>query len=120
MDGITLDSFAAEQGHVPAFVKIDIEGGGTHALPGMMTLLKTARPYLLVESHTPNEDRAISNAILEAGYHAWRVSDGCWIRKPEAIFPDPEGIYSTMFLVPHEKAASFAASLSLSQAAPEQ
>src|SRR5262245_22357891 len=45
----TLDAFFshATGRHPPAFIKIDIEGGGTHALPGARRLFAKNRPFCL-------------------------------------------------------------------------
>ena len=47
----TLDAFFAEEtkGRLPAFIKFDIEGGGTDALPGCRQLFREARPFVLIE-----------------------------------------------------------------------
>jgi FkbM family methyltransferase len=66
----TLDAFFAPQTNrrAPAFIKVDIEGGGTDALPGCRQLFREARPFVLIESHIPEEDRAISNVLCEFDY----------------------------------------------------
>jgi FkbM family methyltransferase len=100
----TLDTFfAPESGrHPPAFIKVDIEGGGTFALPGCQRTFIDARPFVLIESHTPAEDRAISDVLCKFGYHAYRLSDRMWVQKPSAIYPDKEGVWGTLLLIPAE------------------
>ena len=53
----TLDAFFdRETGRdPPAFIKIDIEGGGTHALPGARRLFSENRPFCLIEFTHPRK-----------------------------------------------------------------
>ena len=64
---VTLDEFFEPntKRRQPKFIKIDIEGGATCALPGCRRLLKEARPFLLIVLHTPDEDRAISDVLCD-------------------------------------------------------
>jgi FkbM family methyltransferase len=100
----TLDAFfAAKTGRrFPAFIKFDIEGGGTQALPGCRQLFREARPFVLIESHMPEEDRAISNVLCEFNYSGYRLNNRKWVRKPDAIHPEADGIWGTILLVPAE------------------
>jgi FkbM family methyltransferase len=109
----TLDAFFAPETarRAPGFIKIDIEGGGTHALPGCRRLLREARPFLLIESHMPDEDQAISNVLTQFDYRGYRLNDGKWVQKPQATHPDQEGVWGTLLLTPQERYASVAAAL---------
>jgi FkbM family methyltransferase len=100
----TLDDFFAPRTRrrEPAFIKFDIEGGGTHALPGCQGIIGEARPYILIESHTPDEDRAISNVICKFDYRAYRLNNRKWVEKPKAIHPDKDGVWGTVLLIPSE------------------
>jgi FkbM family methyltransferase len=100
----TLDVFfSAESGkRPPAFIKIDIEGGGVFALPGCRRILSENRPFVLIESHTPAEDGAISKVLVDLGYRGYRLNDRSWVRKPHATHPDKEGVWGTLLLVPQE------------------
>ena len=106
----SLDAFFASDTHrqPPAFIKMDIEGGGTHALPGCRALLQTARPYLLIESHTVDEDRAISRVLTEHQYRAYRLNDRQWVTEPSAVHPTKDGVWGTMLLMPEENYAAVA------------
>ncbi|MEM9354939.1 MAG: FkbM family methyltransferase [Pseudomonadota bacterium] len=101
----TLDAYFDEAIHGrPDLVKIDIEGGGVWALPGMRRLFAEERVLGLIESHNPAEDRAISDIVMNLNYRALRVDTFAFVEKPEATFPDPDGITGTMLLVPQELA----------------
>jgi FkbM family methyltransferase len=100
----TLDVFfSPDTGRLPPnFIKIDIEGGGTYALPGCRRILQDARPFILIESHTPDEDRAISTVLNEHRYKAYRLNDRRWVQKPGAVHPDLAGVWGTLLLTPEE------------------
>jgi FkbM family methyltransferase len=100
----TLDAFFShESGRPPpAFIKMDIEGGGTRALPGACDLFAESRPFCLIESHTPEEDRAISNVIRKFDYRGYRLNDRRWVINPENTYPDPHGVWGTLLLAPAE------------------
>ena len=106
----TLDAFFAEErkGRLPAFIKFDIEGGGTDALPGCRQLFREARPFVLIELHMPEEDRAISNVLCEFNYCGYRLNDRKWVKKPSAIHPEKDGVWGTLLLVPGESHACVA------------
>ena len=101
----TLDAFFDhEMGRVPpTFIKIDIEGGGTHALPGARRLFAENRPFCLIKSHTPEEDRAISNLLCNFDYRGYRLNDHQWVSSPENTHPDPTGVWGTLILTPAER-----------------
>ena len=73
----TLDAFFASKTtrRAPAFIKFDIEGGGTDALPGCRQLFREAWPFVLIGSHMPEEDRAISNVVCEFNYYGYRLNN---------------------------------------------
>jgi FkbM family methyltransferase len=101
----TLDEFFGpkEGRRPPNFIKIDIEGGATYAFQGCQRILRETRPYILIESHTPKEDRAISQMLNEFRYGAYRLNDSRWVRKPHAIHPDADGVWGTLLLTPEER-----------------
>lgn len=107
----TLDAFfgPATGRSAPGFIKFDIEGGGTHALPGARKIIGAARPYILIESHTAEEDRAISHVLTEFDYRGYRLNDRKWVRHANAVHPDKEGVWGTLLLTPQEHYASIAA-----------
>lgn len=101
---VTLDDFIYGDTHLaPDFIKIDIEGGGTFALPGGARCFQQQRPLVLIESHTPDEDRAISNVLLAHDYQAFRLNDRQWVVERAAIHPQPQGVWGTLLLCPTER-----------------
>ena len=103
--GITLDEFfyGSEPRRAPAFIKMDIEGGGVFALKGCNLCCERARPFILIESHTPEEDLAISDIAIRHKYVVYQTEENRWVKRPDRGFPDPEGIRGTVFLCPVEK-----------------
>jgi FkbM family methyltransferase len=102
----TLDAFfygTKAAPRLPDLIKIDIEGGGVFALKGMDRCLSESRPLVWIESHTPHEDRAISQMILKHGYQAFRLQTGKRVMEPQTTYPNPEGVWGTMLLFPNEK-----------------
>lgn len=89
----------------PGFIKMDIEGGGVFALRGADDCLAAFRPWLLIESHMPAEDRAISTTALRHRYHVYRLNDHHWARAVGEIFPHPDGVWGTVLLCPEEHRA---------------
>jgi FkbM family methyltransferase len=100
----TLDTFFSPETlrQPPTFLKFDIEGGGTYALPGCQRIFRQARPFTLIESHTPDEDRAISGILNRFSYRAYRLTNRKWVERPDAVHPDEAGVWGTMLLIPVE------------------
>src|SRR5262245_52837427 len=95
----TLDAFFHAMGQEgPDFIKMDIEGGGVLALKGCGAILSTKRPLLWVESHTPAEDRAISDAITAHSYRAYRFTNRRPVTRPLQTHPDPDRVWGTLLL----------------------
>ncbi|MBM3729107.1 MAG: FkbM family methyltransferase [Acidobacteria bacterium] len=101
----SLDEYWAtlETTHFVQFIKMDIEGGGVFALKGAKAIFEKHRPLAIVESHSPDEDRAISNVLMDHAYLGFRVDNRTWVSKPEATHPEPQGVWGTILLVPKEK-----------------
>jgi FkbM family methyltransferase len=75
--GISLDYFVMRLGNAPPdVVKIDIEGGETLALPGMIGVLNLTRPILFLELHGAEAAAIAWEVLTQAGYrlHAMRTS----------------------------------------------
>lgn len=101
--GVRLDSFFDSEGGHPDFIKMDIEGGGVLALPAMNRLIREHSPYLLLESHTPEEDKAIGKALLLADYEVFRVGVDAPITSLESDYSDPCGVWGTVLGVPRQR-----------------
>jgi FkbM family methyltransferase len=99
---VQLDSFFESEGGRPDLIKMDIEGGGVLALPGMSCLIQEYGPYLLLESHTPEEDRAIGKALMLADYEVFRVGADAPITNLESDYTDPFGVWGTVLGVPKQ------------------
>jgi FkbM family methyltransferase len=71
---ITLDDFVASGGPPPQVIKIDVEGGECEVLRGASNLLRTHRPYLIVEVHHQQADKQIRAVLAEFRYSAeWKI-----------------------------------------------
>ncbi len=74
---IRLDDFAYRDGNpCPDLLKMDIEGGGVKAIPGMLRLLAERRPIVFMELHGPEEQRAAWDALKRNGYRVCRMRRG--------------------------------------------
>jgi len=106
--GETLDALVSDicPSSGPDLIKMDIEGGGTLALTACDRCFGDRRPLMIIESHTPEEDRAISNLILKYDYGAYRVSDDKWVKDRKAVYPEAEGVWGVLFVYPGERHTS--------------
>jgi len=104
---IRLDSYFEELGFYPDFIKMDIEGGGVYALPGMKNCIIKNEPILLLESHTSSEDIAIGKALSLIPYEVYRVGDPRDVKYLDKDYTDGFGIYGTVIAVPKSKLNSY-------------
>jgi FkbM family methyltransferase len=73
----SLDAFVFKEGNpFPQFIKIDIEGGGEKAMPGMVGVLKKALPIILMEMHGPAESHTAWEILKLNGYRICRLEKG--------------------------------------------
>lgn len=100
--GIALDNFLADTPQPIHFIKIDIEGGAVLALSGMRETIAKYRPLVLIESHTPAEDGAISIMLLENRYDAFRLNNEKWVTQKNADHKNADGVWGTMLCLPNE------------------
>ena len=103
VNGITLDAYFEEKNYYPDFIKMDIEGGGVFALPGMKNCILRNQPILFLESHTPEEDLAIGNTLAMLPYDVYRVGDNREVKYLDRDYKDPLGIYGTVIAIPKSK-----------------
>jgi FkbM family methyltransferase len=106
------DYFYRQTGDLPDLIKMDIEGGGSFALPGCRRCVAEKRPLLLIESHTREENSAISDFILTHDYCAYRLDDRRWVEQPEETYPNPKGVWGTLFLCANDDRGYFSRKLS--------
>ena len=90
----TIDDFIAEGKPEPDLLKIDIEGAESAALQGAKKTLTTKRPKLMIELHTPEQDRLVGSQLLAAGYCAFRVEEHGLpaVKNMNNGHPDPDGM----------------------------
>lgn len=65
---LALDDVAYGEGFVPGLIKLDIDGGEVEALHGAGRILREARPHLIIETHSPELERASALLLRDAGY----------------------------------------------------
>jgi FkbM family methyltransferase len=107
VQGVTLDSYFESKGFYPDFIKMDIEGGGVYALPGMTNCILKNQPVLFLESHTPSEDVAIGKALSMLPYDVYRVGDSREVKHLDTDYKDELGIYGTVIAIPKSKVSLF-------------
>lgn len=74
---ISLDDFVYRHGNLPPdMIKIDIEGGATKALPGMVRVLEAKRPIVLVEIHDVAEQQIVWSTLERCGYRMCQLLPG--------------------------------------------
>lgn len=99
----TLDDFFLRQGKKgPKLIGMDIEGSGICPLRGCDGCIEKYRPLFWIESHMPEEDRAISNILVTHGYSAFRAQTRTWVKEPHEIHPHRDGVWGTLLLCPPE------------------
>lgn len=103
-----VDATLASRGLAPAFIKMDIEGGGAPALAGMTETIRRYRPVFLMESHSPAEDAAIGRLLTTGGYRGWRVGSRVPLRHLERDYRDLYGVWGPILAVPRERHAVLA------------
>lgn len=113
----TLDAFVDTSRSPPDFVKIDIEGAESAALRGFERGLDALRPSLLIDLHTPDEDRAVGRALGRHGYQVFRLLSELSrrmvdqtrllepVRSLELGWPEPAGVWGTIVAVHPARAA---------------
>jgi hypothetical protein len=97
----------ATPGQRVVLVKIDIEGAADSALPHCQQVILSERPFFLIESHSLKEDAAIGAVMRNFSYCGYRTTNNRWVLRLDRVYPDPDGVWGTVLLVPkeHERAA---------------
>src|SRR6266404_231555 len=92
----------AGPGERVVFVKIDIEGSADSVLPHCQSVVRSQRPFFLVESHSRNEDAAIGAMMQNFGYFGYRTTNNRWVTRSDRVHPEPDGVWGTLLLIPQE------------------
>jgi FkbM family methyltransferase len=74
VDAVSLDQFCAAN-PAPDFIKCDVEGAEVAVFQGASELLKAKRPILLVEMHTPENQRILSEKFSGLGYNCRNLDE---------------------------------------------
>lgn len=99
-----LDEFVYGDHHAPpGFIKIDVEGAEGSVLAGAEQVLSYARPIVMVDLHSPAQDRAVGDSLTRAGYVAYRTGDGSRVQSLNRGWPDPEGLSGQVIAFPIER-----------------
>jgi FkbM family methyltransferase len=105
---MTLDTFVEKGNPGPAFIKIDIEGAEGPCLRGFSRGIKAFLPLLIIELHSPEQDRQVGKFLQENNYTAYRFDTFSKL-KFELIgdlnktHPSPDGIWGSIFCIPPGK-----------------
>ncbi len=69
VQSMRLDDFVFRDQHpAPDVLKLDIEGGGVKAIPGMRRVLEQHRPTLMLELHGDEEKQVVWDTLQPLGY----------------------------------------------------
>src|SRR5438552_4789921 len=93
---------AAGPGERGVLAKIDIEGAADSVLPRCQSVAWSQRPFFLIESHSLTEDTAIGAMMQNFGYCGYRTTNNRWVARLDRVYPDPDGGWGTVLLVPKE------------------
>jgi FkbM family methyltransferase len=101
----TVDAFVAAGNPAPDLLKIDIEGAEGAALQGAHETLRSKRPLLMIELHTPEQDVLVGQLLLEAGYRAFRVEEPGMpaVKDMTKGYPHPDGMRGYVLAVHESK-----------------
>ena len=108
----SLDNFIETRQVYPNFIKVDVEGAEALVLEGFKTHITQVQPVMIIESHTPDNDRAISVFFQQYPYVIYRLAglDECLKGKPfipiknlNAIWPDPDGVWGNIVAIPESR-----------------
>ncbi len=87
----TIDKLVEEQGWVPDFIKIDVEGAESKVLEGAIQTARSGQPWIMVEMHSPPELPMVENARLvldwccQVDYQAWYMKEAVVMETPDLI-----------------------------------
>lgn len=104
---VKLDSFIQKGNPGPNFIKMDIEGAEGDALKGFERSIEMYRPMMIIELHSPEQDRKVGLFLAEHNYQAFRFDTFSELRFTRIndlskVFPSPDGIWGSIFCIPKE------------------
>ena len=82
VETVTLDQFAAAN-PAPDFLKCDVEGAEVAAFQGAAELLAKKHPILLVEMHSPENQRALLRQFASFGYQCRQLDETHLLALPQ-------------------------------------
>jgi len=82
VEAVSLDDYAASH-PAPDFVKCDVEGAELQVFQGAAKLLATKRPILLVEMHSPENERALGARFTDLGYRCTNIDETHMLALPQ-------------------------------------
>jgi FkbM family methyltransferase len=105
---ITLDSFIDQGNPGPSFIKIDIEGAEGPALQGFSRNIEKYFPDMVIELHSPEQDRVVGDFLSFYKYKAYRFDPFDSLKFTEVkdfskVYPEPEGIWGSLFCIGPDK-----------------
>lgn len=113
----SLDHFIETRQVSPDFIKIDVEGAESLVLEGFKNYIDKLLPVMIIESHTPDNDRAISTFFQQYPYVIYRLAaiKECLKGKPfiaiknlNSIWPDPDGVWGNIVAIPKSRNEDYA------------
>jgi len=104
----SLDAFIEKGNPGPAFIKMDIEGAEGPALQGFSKNIDQYSPLMIIELHSPEQDRMVGQFLQNHGYTAYRFNTFAKlaftaIKDLNKVHPDPSGIWGSIFCLPPGK-----------------
>jgi len=99
IEAVTIDSLVESGSPVPDFIKIDIEGGESSALRGALNVLRTRRPTLLIELHTPEQDVAVGAILRDLNYKVERLRPREEVKRLDLGWPNQNGMWGTVLAI---------------------
>jgi len=104
----TLDAFIEKGNPGPDFIKMDIEGAEGPALKGFEKNIERFFPLMIIELHSPEQDKVVGEFLQLHGYSAYRFDTFAKLKFEPIIdftkvYPSPGGIWGSIFCLPPGK-----------------
>lgn len=97
----SIDEFVYSRANpAPTFLKVDVEGAESQVLEGAVRVLAEARPIILLDLHTPEQDVAVGKMLMAAGYKAYRTEGGAAVEHLDRGWPDRSGLWGQFIAFP--------------------